>query len=686
MAASLLRAPRCAPAAALMAGALLLGSVSLGTGAASAAESCPNEQLRTEASSTYLPDCRAYELVSPSYKEGHPLITTFISPDGSRVIAEGFGAFSGTEGDPRGAGLGGASYSLARTASGWVATALTPPAASFVEDFSLPGQLVSQDFTTTSWILSTPAEPTFQRDLYLRNGGGAMAFVVPMTPPSVTNEDEILLLGGSSSLSRMLFTLSGQLWPGDTTKEGTSLYEATVGEAGSEPKLVAVTNTGALAHNGEAKLIGNCGATLGGHENVANAVSSDGTTAIFTVSACEGAPAVGELYGRINGSTTVALSEPSPLQCTSSACTKAAETERQEGIYQGASADSSKVFFMTAQPLVNSDEDTTNDLYQAEISVTGLHKLIQVSKGDATDPAPGAGAKVLGTSAVSEDGSRVYFVAEGVLTTATNKAGQGAVLNAPNLYLVEPATGKTTFVTTLQSGDTGVWTPGSNLVHATPDGRFLTFDSAEHLFLYDSASGALTAIPSGGLAAGPEAPASGSLSRDGAYVVFASRAALAPRAASGVLNVYEYHDGQVFLISDGQDVNAGGALLLGLDASGANVFFETLDPLVTQDRDTLPDVYDARIGGGFAAVHAPSGCSAEGCSPAANAAPVFLSPATIAQAGGDNLPPPPPPPPPKHKHKPPPKHKHKHKRTKRHGRRAARGRATSHAEARGGHR
>ncbi len=65
-------------------------------------------------------------------------------------------------------------------------------------------------------------------------------------------------------------------------------------------------------------------------------------------------------------------------------------------------------------------------------------------------------------------------------------------------------------------------------------------------------------------------------------------------------NVYEWHEGQVHLISDGKDTtefsgSSSAVRLIGSDATGSNVFFTTADPLVAQDTDTQIDYYDARI-------------------------------------------------------------------------------------------
>jgi hypothetical protein len=116
-------------------------------------------------------------------------------------------------------------------------------------------------------------------------------------------------------------------------------------------------------------------------------------------------------------------------------------------------------------------------------------------------------------------------------------------------------------------------------------------------------------------------------------VFFESPAKLTPLALEDVENIYEYHDGRVSLISDGQD-ESGYTKLIGTDESGDDVFFDTADRLAPQDTDTLVDVYDARVDGGFPG-SVSSSCEGESCQGTLSAAPLLLSPGSEFQAGGN---------------------------------------------------
>jgi hypothetical protein len=152
------------------------------------------------------------------------------------------------------------------------------------------------------------------------------------------------------------------------------------------------------------------------------------------------------------------------------------------------------------------------------------------------------------------------------------------------------------------------------------------------------------------------------VSADGQFVFFQSADALTPQALDHKLigyspvepdngnkrypiyamNIYEYHDGVVSLISDGRDItfafeDSSNVTLIGTDASGGDVFFTTADPLAAQDTDENTDVYDARIGGGFRASAVPASCSGDECQGALSAPPILLSPGSELQAGSDPL-------------------------------------------------
>jgi hypothetical protein len=294
------------------------------------------------------------------------------------------------------------------------------------------------------------------------------------------------------------------------------------------------------------------------------------------------------------------------------------------------------------------------NLYEYDLSSPQGENLVAASTGDKS----GGGPRVQRVMAVSADGSHAYLVAKGVLSSVANDRGQTAQSGAENMYVFEQdATypkGHIAFIATLPASDVSDKVAGSGNPYetsVTPDGRFIVFTSRGQLtqddsggnqvqvFRYDAQTAELVRISIGNdgfnddgnrpadPACDPECPEDASIagstsierrdqtmSHDGAYVFFESPVGLTPQALNDVQietdedghpiyaqNVYEWHDGHVYLISGGKDtttIGVGGqssVKLLGTDATGANVFFRTADPLVPEDTDTQLDYYDARI-------------------------------------------------------------------------------------------
>ncbi|HWW90833.1 MAG TPA: hypothetical protein VNY35_08655, partial [Solirubrobacteraceae bacterium] len=426
------------------------------TAQAVAADSCPNANLRTGPSAA-LPDCRAYELVTPAFKFGANF-GPIRAADSSHVQFSSIGGFNGAGDDQ---GTEGSDYVTTRGPAGWSSVPVDPPAAEFQNGATLeaasPLEDVSSAFSTELVAGIPAASKPIDKRLYLRAQDGSLTEVGPVFPPEAVagwTESRNDLAGnqyeaGSADLSHVVFEINaGQgtthfLWPGDTTVEGGSVYEY-VGTGSRAPRLVGVDNAG--------HLIGQCGIGVGskehpGGQDTYNAISATGGTIFFNVQAggclSEGVtgsgPPVGELYARIDGSRTVAVSEP--VLPPGAACTGGHTcfgAPLSTGVFQGASEDGRRVFFLTEQPLTNGDEDTGNDLYMAEIEGTGsgakVSKLVQVSH----DENPGQAAEVRGVARVSMDGSHVYFVAQGALTNTPNKLGEAPVAGAENLYVYEP--------------------------------------------------------------------------------------------------------------------------------------------------------------------------------------------------------------------------------------------------------
>src|SRR5580693_1579681 len=92
------------------------------------ADECPNAAFRT-GTAAHLPDCRAYELVSPENKNEGGVFVEAYSPEGQSLLLAITAGTAGLEGYPSVGIRGGAEafYTTQRTASGWVTEGADPP-------------------------------------------------------------------------------------------------------------------------------------------------------------------------------------------------------------------------------------------------------------------------------------------------------------------------------------------------------------------------------------------------------------------------------------------------------------------------------------------------------------------------------------------------------------------------------
>jgi hypothetical protein len=463
----------------------------------------------------YLPDCRAYEMSTPPYKAGYfvnaSMIAGSLAPDGSQFFGESLGDFAGESSKTLDFTR---PYSFSRSEEGWT----TAPLLSSTSALERPGEHIVatlfRHFDETSrrtlWDVfyasdTAGSEPV--DTLYIEEPDGTFVEVGPVHPAPVHWGSSSLGVGpqtvaasseeektpGKRGLEHIVFgntangLTPGEKWTGDTTQSGSkTLYEYT-GVGNIEPKLVGIKNQKKILTNTEAELISNCGTDLGRFTGEKyNAMAADGNVVFFTALESQGAsctgPSVSEIYARVDGERTIAISEPSAEGC--SACNTSSGL--QTASYQGASEDGSEVFFTTEQELFPGKAG--RNLYEYNFAGPAGNKLTLVSEGG------GGEAKVQGVVRLSPDGSHMYFVAEGKLANNANPEGAEAAEGADNLYLYDvkdsSSSNHLSFVATLSSSDESDWEPEDDKRQAevTPDGKFLVFVSSARLTTGDTSS------------------------------------------------------------------------------------------------------------------------------------------------------------------------------------------------------
>jgi hypothetical protein len=612
---------------------VVTGIAALGLSATAAlADVCPNAALRARNQSSALPDCRAYEMVTPAFKEG------FTSVD-APTYTDDVVAFR-SNGNFAGNGLGATvnQYVARRSATGWETTSPQPSGPDYGADISSGAEALSADLGSSLWEMRRFDQPTDLVDYYIHAPDGAFirigpgvnpATAPPSSPGSAPANGPELLPSVSDDLSHILFrVLAFQAFPGDTTVDALSLYEY-VGTGNERPRLVGVDNAG--------HLISSAGTCSGG-------LSNDGRVAFF-------APAcAGNVWARIDGTTSI---EMSASECTRAPSSPAGGcTGSDDAQMVGKAADGSRAFFTTTKQLVNGDTDPTTDIYACDIPAGTPTPIVPSNPCAALREVSGAaaGANVQNVARVSRDGSSVYFIAQGVLAANLGVTDAAPVAGENNLYVwqknAEHPSGATTFIARVD---------GVGATAATDDGRYFAFstptplvttgpgadtDATDDVYRYDARSGAILRLSTSTSGDGGNDPSTGVLFRgdfgrtramaaDGRTVLFETSEQLSPSDTDLASDVYEWRDGHL------SQITSGGAKESAISAAGNDIFFLSSQPLTDADGDTNFDIYDARSGGGFAIGESAS-CGESDCRARPSAPPTLATPppASAPGAGG----------------------------------------------------
>lgn len=399
---------------------------------------CPNEGSPGVG---FMPDCRAWELVSPPDKDGYDISpaswSVRVADDGGAVSFMSLGAF----GDTNGSTAWGVEYMAQRGASSWATHAITPKVTAPVFPGTnasgwFPGYMgeFSSDLTEGVYLFShsiTSEDPNvgavsnlYRRDDLRTPGSGDYQLLsqcpscsspLPAEEPFESEPMGLAFAGASDDFSHIIFE-SGDNLTGQTIGDEPKLYEwlsATEqirlvgilpdGECGSPP---CVSNEGALAGSGAGGTSARSGSLTGSprYRTINNAISDDGSRIFFTTppySVPSPIRAVhGELYYRDNGSVTTRVNVSERTDC--------AEEEPCDGdlvpdplghapaAFMAASGDGSYVYFLSSEKLT---DDDGAGLYRADLDQPAGSRLELIAANAQSVPG------------ISQDGDVVYYLA-----------------------------------------------------------------------------------------------------------------------------------------------------------------------------------------------------------------------------------------------------------------------------------
>jgi DNA-binding beta-propeller fold protein YncE len=607
---------------------------------------CPNQTFRTGASA-FLPDCRAFEMVSPVDKNGgdidtqkslrgYPAALDLTDLSGDEMTFSSSTAFAGALGAPFVS-----QYRAQRGATGWTTESISPPRN---DPFNPVGTLLELDlqfklFTpdlSEAWLMQE-ADPPLDAcgipgfvNIYRRDNLTGAYEAITTAAPEARDPDKYVaeVQGVSADGTTTIFRANDRLTADAAPGTEYQIYEH-VREPGQCAQLRLVSLLPGEIPNPTASSVGTEGSATAdytfseGRENlVDNAVSPDASRIYWTAAASKGGE--GRIYLRLNGTETI------PVSSSAARFWKAAE-------------DGSAAYYIQ-----------NGNLFRYTLA---NKKSILLAKD------------VIGLLGANDGASRAFIVSKDDL--------DGAVGGQPNVFMLQGTTA--TYITTLSAADVSgnsSFTPadavptlhssrvsddGSHLIF-TSDASLTGFDNADaesgipdtEVYLYDAETETLRCVscnatgarPTGRVVVGANNTRTGFASRippwknqfhaarilsdDGSRLFFESFEVLSPRDHDEGLDVYQWSradnaqqceamgaeafndeaGGCLSLLSSGTDPDD--AELVDSTPDASSVFIKTNASLLPQDPGRI-DIYVARVGGGFPPPFAcgnPEGCPA----------------------------------------------------------------------------
>ncbi len=657
-------------------------------------EPCPNEHVRQQMKSAYLPDCRAYELVSPENVEGAQIYP------GSEALVQGWSGFPQYE-------RSAVSREIQNTG-----LANGPSRFSYYVGLGALGSLDAPNSGLDQYISTRTNQgwETTYSGLQGHEAYGEAGKVCSYTLDRCVDHFLNNPFAGEDERPRnsaFLFDLDGKkLGPVPTNWESVQGGERFRGEVRASPDLRHVAfssreavfaeggqtaSPGSAYDNdlatGSVKLIStlNSGEPIPGYDEgqyqfitfPPTGISRDGSHIVMETHAPEG---MSRIYMRVNDVLLYEIGEsgnpgePAPSK------------------FIGMTNDGSRLLFLTKQSLLPEDSDTSADIYMwhekggpnGEPSLTLVSQNGSTGSGDACKASwtERCSVELLETEAGDRSGygnrpgespygemenqdivfggtdSKFSSETGAVFFFSPESLAGSAPRNGKNLYVANE--GEIHYVTTVGGAQT------IDRIQISPDGAqagFLTRaritgyenEGFEEMYSYSAAGEVLNCVSCLPTGQPPtvdvEASLNGPFMSDDGRLFFSTSDPLVPADADpySIPDVYEYTQGRPQLISTGTSSNGkapGGAASftaepLGLESvssNGQDVFFSTTDTMVPQDSNGhFAKIYDARTNGGFAVAENPAPCvAADECHGAGSSNPVPYQVGTGSPTTGGN--------------------------------------------------